>query len=142
MDECDGSDPVRVVLDLYAALRDRRIEDMLALVDPEVVCLPLVRPGQSVYYGHAAMAKLVEYMHTVHGEYRVQIGAVTEERARAGRTKVTVEASIYPEPGPGRPVVMRVTSVYTVEHGRITWIESKPRPVHSREAATGPGGHA
>ena len=43
-----GKGPVQVVLALYAAIRDRHIEDMLAVSDPEVVCFPLVRPGDLV----------------------------------------------------------------------------------------------
>ena len=124
-----ATDPVRTVMNLYEAIRDRRISDMLALVDPKIACFPLVRPEYSVYCGHDAMVKLVDYMHEVHGEYRLEIGRVTVRdgpRASGPKVKVTVEAAILPEPGPGRPRAVPVTSEYTVENGLITWIVSKP----------------
>ena len=36
---------VQKVLDFIAAVRDERIEDLLALVDPEIIVVPIVRPG-------------------------------------------------------------------------------------------------
>jgi hypothetical protein len=32
---------VQIVLDFIAAVRDQRIKDVLALVDPEIICVPL-----------------------------------------------------------------------------------------------------
>jgi hypothetical protein len=40
-----GTASVRAVLALYDAIRDSRIADAQALVDPDVVCQPEVRPG-------------------------------------------------------------------------------------------------
>jgi hypothetical protein len=123
----DGEDSksVRVVLAMYAALRDNRVSDMLALLDPEIVCYPLVRPGQSAYYGHEAMAKLAGYMHDQHGNYTVEIARITEQAAPKGNVKVTAEVTIVPEHGLGKDPVP-VTSVYTVHDGLINWIVSKP----------------
>jgi hypothetical protein len=47
-----GETAVQVVVDFFTAVRDQRIKDLLALVDPEIVCKPLVRPGRSLYEGH------------------------------------------------------------------------------------------
>ena len=83
---------MRTVLRLYEAIRDRKITDLLALVDPKVACFPVVRPGYSVYCGHDAMVKLIDYMHEVHGEYRLEIGKVTVREgpgAASPRVKVT-----------------------------------------------------
>ena len=121
----EHSKSVRAVLAMYAALRDNRINDMLALLDPEIVCYPLVRPGQSAYYGHAAMAKLAGYMHDQHGDYDVEIAKITEQDVPKGSVKVTVEATIVPEHGLGKDPVP-VTSVYTVCDGLISWVVSKP----------------
>jgi hypothetical protein len=118
-------DPVHLVLDLYAAIRDRRISDMLALLDPEVVCYPLVRPGQAAYYGYDAMVKLIDYMHDLHGDYRVEFDKITEQDVPRGDVKVTVRARIVPEARLGKPPVP-VTSVYTIHNGQVTWIQSKP----------------
>src|SRR5438046_9795070 len=97
-----GKGPVEVVLELYAAIRGGRVGDVLALVDPQVVCRPLVRPGLSVYYGHDGMAQLVSAMHAAHGDYQVEIGEVTEQGGPEGAT-VTVQATIVHEPGRGQP---------------------------------------
>jgi hypothetical protein len=121
----EHSKSVRVVLAIYAALRDNRVDDMRAILDPEVVCYPLVRPGQPAYYGYEAMAKLAGYLHDQHGNYTVEIATITEQNAPKGNVKVTVEATIVPERGLGLAPVP-VTSVYTVHDGVITWIVSKP----------------
>ena len=42
------SEPVQVVLEFYEALRASRINDMLGLVNSDVTCRPLVRPGLSL----------------------------------------------------------------------------------------------
>ena len=73
---------------------------MLALVDPDVACQPLVRPGLAVYYGHDGMIGLVHDMHAVHGSYQVEIAEITEEDG----PQVTARAVIVPEPGHGAAV--------------------------------------
>ena len=122
-----GKDPVQLVLALYAAIRDCHIEDMLAVLDPEVVCFPLVRPGQAVYHGHNGMIKLVDYMHDLHGDYQFEVDDITERDLPKGKVKVTAQARILPEPGRGLASEVPVTTVYTVQDGLITWIDSNPR---------------
>jgi hypothetical protein len=113
------SQPVQVVLGFYEALRDSRINDMLGLVDPYVVCQPLVRPGLSLYSGYDGMIRLDSDLHALHGRYRIDIDEVTEQ----GDSRVTVRATIHPEPGRGQPP-LPVTSIYIVRDGLITSIES------------------
>ena len=93
----------------------------------EVVCFPLVRPGQAVYHGHNGMIKLVDYMHDLHGDYQIEMDDITERDLPKGKVKVTAQVRILPEPGPGRVPEVAVTSVYTVQDGLITWIDSNPR---------------
>jgi SnoaL-like protein len=116
----------RVTLGLYAALRDGRVADVLALLDPKVVCMPLVRPGLSVYYGHAAMIALVGDLHNRHGDYQVKVDQITQEDGPRGTVKVTAQARLLPEPGDGRPSEVPVTNECTVRDGLVTWIQSKP----------------
>jgi hypothetical protein len=59
-------------MELDAALREGRVEDLLALVHPQICCQPLVRPGRTTYYGHEGMARLVADMRAVHGYYQIQ----------------------------------------------------------------------
>jgi hypothetical protein len=112
-------EPVQVVLEFYEALRESRINDMLGLVDPEVTCQPLVRPGLSLYSGYDGMIRLDSDIHALHGRYQMEIGEVTEQ---AG-SQVTVQATIVPEPGRGQ-LPLPVTSIYVVRDGVITSIES------------------
>jgi limonene-1,2-epoxide hydrolase len=115
--EAQGRTPAQVVLEFYAAIRDRRIDDILALVDPQVVCHPLVRPGLSVYRGYDGMIRLSEDMHAAHGEYDFTADRITEDGAT-----VTVHARIVP--GTGQDV-LPVTTEYTLQDGLILTIESE-----------------
>jgi SnoaL-like domain len=112
--------PVRVVLDLYEAMRERRIDDMLALVHPDVTCQPVVRPGLTTYAGHDGITRLALDMHATYGHYQVTITSITEQPG----PQVTVQAWIVPEPG--REQQLPVRSVYTLRDSLITTIESFP----------------
>jgi hypothetical protein len=113
------SQPVQVVLAFYQALRESRINDILGLVDPYVVCQPVVRPGLSLYSGYDGMIRLDSDLHGLHGRYQIEIGEVTEQEG----SQVTVQATIFPEPGREQPP-LPVTSIYIVRDGLITSIES------------------
>jgi SnoaL-like protein len=112
--------PAQIVRDLYEAIRDNRIKDMLALVHPDVTCRPLVRPGLTVYHGHDGIVRLASDMHATHGHYQIKITRITEQPG----PQLTVQAWIIPEPGRGTQ--LPVTSVYTLRDGLITTIESFP----------------
>lgn len=112
--------PVQVILEVYAAIRDGNIGDLLALTDPTVDCRPVVRPGLSTYQGHDGMNQLVTDMHAAHGDYHVDIGSIKEQ---AGPV-VTVHATITPGPGRARRPQF-VTTVFTLRNDRITTIESQ-----------------
>ena len=113
------SEPVRVVLEFYEALRESRINDMLGLVDADIACRPLVRPGLGLYNGYDGMIRLDSDIHGLHGRYQLEINKVTEQEG----SRVTVQATILPEPGRGQPP-LAVTSTYIVHDGLITSIES------------------
>jgi hypothetical protein len=109
---------VTAVLDLYAAIRDGRVADVLAVTTPDICCRPLTRPGLTYYEGHQGMAELVADIHAAHGSYQVEIIAVTE---RPG-PKVTVQARLHPPAGHGDPLA--VTTDYQFRDGLIATIES------------------
>jgi hypothetical protein len=117
-----GRVSAQVVTELYETLRDSRIEDMLALVDPQVICLPLVGSGRGVYEGHNGMVRLDHDMHTAHGNYTVNVDKIT---VRNGGSTVMVQAVIMSDLGRGQPP-LPVRSVYTLHGGLITFIESLP----------------
>jgi hypothetical protein len=118
-------DPVQVVLDFFAAVRDQRIKDVLALVDPGITCMPLMRPGRAVYEGHEGMVCFVSDMHAAFGSYQVEMGKITER----GGSGVTAQIRILPESGDRlRPPLSAVIS-FTLCDGLITLAEgneSKP----------------
>lgn len=115
----NGRSSLEMILELYEALRDGRIEDVLAVTDPQVTCQPLVRPGLTFYHGHQGMTSLARDLHTVHGNYQVAIDRITEDGS-----KITVQARIMHKPGGPQP--LRVTSEYTLRDGLIYSIESRP----------------
>jgi hypothetical protein len=112
----------QVVVDFFAAVRDQRITDMLALVDPEIICLPLVRPGRSVYEGYDGMIRFVSDMHSVFGRYQFEMDKITEQDG----TTVTVQARLLPEPGRRPQAPLALIGVFTLHDGRITFVESEP----------------
>jgi hypothetical protein len=103
--------PVQVVMELYEAMRDARIEDMLELVDPEVTCAPVHRPAVAEYRGHEGMTRLTADMHAAHGQYKVEIA----EAGQDDESQVTVQAWIVPQPGRGPQFPVR--SVYRLHNG-------------------------
>jgi hypothetical protein len=107
-------------VELYAAVRDNRIDDVLALVDPQIVCQPVVRPGLTVYHGHDGMVRLVHDMHAAHGRYQVRTDSITEQ----AEAKVTVQARIFANAGSDQAPIP-VTSVFTLQDGLIITIESE-----------------
>jgi SnoaL-like protein len=104
------------------AVRDQRIKDVLALVDPEITCIPLVRPGLSVYEGHDGMARFVSDMHLAFGRYQFEIGEITER----GEAELAVQARIVPEserkPMPPTSVVI----AFTLRNSLIIFMEGDP----------------
>ena len=118
------TDSVQKVLDFIAAVRDERIEDMLALVDPEIICVPLVRPGLSVYEGHDGMARFVSDMHAAFGRYQIEIDKISE---RDG-ARLAVQARILPESGHRPMTPTSILIVFTLCDGLITSMEGDPAP--------------
>jgi hypothetical protein len=117
----NGRTPAEMVMEFCAALRDRRISDLVGLVDTDVDCRPMVRPGLSVYFGYQGMIQLAEDMHAIHGEYDFRADMITEQDGPA----MTVGATILPEPGRGLQP-LSITSTYTFRNGKIISIESHP----------------
>jgi hypothetical protein len=115
-------DSVRMALNFMAAVRDQRIKDMLALVDPEIICEPLARPGRTMYKGHDGMVLFVSDMHTVFGRYQFEIDEITE---RDG-AKVAVQARILPESGYRPMPPMPIVILFTLRDDLITLVEGKP----------------
>jgi hypothetical protein len=118
-----GKNPADFVLEFYAAVRDARVSDVLRLVDPDVVCRPLVLPGPSLYCGRDSMVSLVENMHAAYGDYMVEADVVVE----AIGPVVSVQARLVPEPARAL-APLSITTVFRFRYGLIASIESEPGP--------------
>jgi ketosteroid isomerase-like protein len=115
--------PSEVVSQLIAAVSDGRIEDLLALVDPGVRCIPATRPGRTVYEGHAGMARLVADLSAAYGPHRIEVEEITVESG----TQVTARTRVLQESDHGDLLLRRITSVYTLRAGLVTSIEGDAR---------------
>ena len=113
---------VQKVLDFIAAVRDERIEDLLALVDPEIIVEPIVRPGLSMYEGHDGVVRFVSDMHTAFGRYQFEIDEITEWDGE----KLAVQARILPESGRNPTTPRSIVIVFTLRDGLITFAEGEP----------------
>jgi hypothetical protein len=94
----------------------------LALVDPNVKCFPMVRPGLSMYSRHGGVINLI-------AEHARRVWGLSnrDQQHRRRRREVTIQARILHEPGYG-PLSLSVTTVFTFQNGLITIIESEPSP--------------
>src|SRR5690348_16493511 len=86
---------LEAVVELYSAIRDRRIEDMLGLVDPDVTCNPLARPGISTYHGPGGMIQFASDLHAAHGDFELDMGEIAE----VDDSKITVTFTIFSASG-------------------------------------------
>jgi SnoaL-like protein len=111
----------QVVFELIVAIGDKRIQDVLARVHPDVVCQPVARPGLSQYVGHDGMVEFVSNLDAAFGQYRLDI----EEMTSDGGTQVTVRTRVIAKAGNGARELPPITSVYTLEDGLVKAIESE-----------------
>ena len=111
---------IPVVIALHEAMRDERIEDMLALVAPEIAYQALDQSEPDLYRGHTGMIRLVADLHATLGDYQVTIVDLTEEPG----PQVTLQAWVIPGPGRGLQFPMRLR--YTLSGGQVTSIQSIP----------------
>src|SRR6266702_3521938 len=97
-DDDRGRSPAQVVSELMAAICDGRIEDMLALVHPQVIWQPVARPGLTMYEGHAGMIRLVADLGAAYGRYRLEVEEIT---ADTGRQAVADHERVHASRGAG-----------------------------------------
>ena len=125
----------RVVCTLLPAIADGRIADVLALVDPHVVCITATRPALTRYEGHAGMIRMVTDLRAVYGRYRVNVDpdvgndAAAEggpRDARAG-TRVVVRMAAVRQTDGGEVALPPALVVATVRWGLVTSLETIPQ---------------
>lgn len=117
------TEPVRQAVALVTAIRDSRVADLLAVVRPDVICEPLLRPGQTLYVGHEDMVRFTADLHAVFGRYQIEIDTITEHPG----PQVILHATIVPEPA-RRLGLLPLTITFTFRDGLIMTIDGEPRP--------------
>jgi hypothetical protein len=116
-----GNAPVQVVREFCEAVSHGRIEDVLGLVDPTVICFPMVQPGRMAYSGKEGMIRLIADLHSAYGRFEYQIHEITEHDGPS----VTARITFLPEAGRWQSPVSG-TNVYTFRDGLIASIERQP----------------
>ena len=114
--------PRQTVGAFYTAVRAGRLEEAVALTDPDVEIRPLLRPGRSVYLGHGGVGQLVHDLNKAYEGVEMEIGQIVVGN---GPT-VTMHVVLRPvnSPEPPRPAAV----VHTFRNGLILAIESRTEP--------------
>ena len=128
--EGEGS-PAGVLGALLPAIAEGRVADVLALVDPQVVCITGTRPARSMYEGHAGMVQLIADLRAVYGRYRVEVdpdageGGPGDAGAEA-ETRVVVRMRGVRETEGGDEALPSALVVATVRGGLVAYLETMP----------------
>jgi hypothetical protein len=121
-----GVEPARVARALLAAVAEGRVAEVLAMVDPRVVWVPVTRPARSVYHGHAGTAQMVADLRAVHGRYRVQVeGSAAGAGGQGGEGGVTLRVRVVRQTGGGDVLGPPVLAGFTFRGGLVTRVESE-----------------
>jgi hypothetical protein len=127
VEQSEGGPAARVAHAVLAAIVEGRVDDVLALTDPKVTCLPVTRPALSMYEGHVAMAGLVGDLRAAWGRYHVKVedvGAVEGVPAcEGGGERVTLRLLVVGSDR-GDMAVRPVLTEFTVCGGLVTRIDS------------------
>jgi hypothetical protein len=112
---------IKVVADLLAAIQDGRTDDMLALVDPQVIWKSSVRPGLSLYTGHAGLIEYCNDLRAALGSFRFEIQEITVVdqlvTVRIHMIRRTEQGEQPPDPADG---------IFTVINGLVVTMDSQP----------------
>jgi hypothetical protein len=119
---------------LLAAIAEGRTADVLALADPQVVCITGTRPALTRYDGQAGMVRLVDDLRAVYGRYRVEATPVATSGgpdeggpgAAAAGTRVVVRMSGVRETDGGEVALPSALLEATVRGGLVTFMETTP----------------
>ncbi len=125
----EGPSPAQVVSELIAAICDGRIEDVLALVDPQVVWRAVTRPGLSHYQGHPGMVRMVADLRAAYGPFRAEVEDIASDAdtvmpARC-EVHVTVRVRAVRQTDLGEMPGPPIRALYTLRAGRVVLMESE-----------------
>jgi SnoaL-like domain len=118
--------PVEVASAMLTAIAGGRAEDAAALVDPQVVWVPSIRPGRTRYEGRAGVAQFVADLHAAYGRFRIVVHDITagDDAVNPGQTEVTARIGGFRQIGGGELTLPALTILFTVRDGLVTFMES------------------
>jgi len=103
------------------ALREGRLDEMLALIHPDVVCYPLNRPGLTMYEGHAGTLRMQEDARRVVGDFQMDYDEIIELADGRVFTSGRLVRSVDGTDGGGAPI----NAMYGLRDGLIISLESQ-----------------
>lgn len=121
-----GRAAAQVVGELMAAIAEGRVSDVLGLVDPQVVLMPVARPARRLYAGHEGAALLVEDLHMLYGRYRLDIKEIVAGAGgHPGEAVVTARVRVVQQTGGGEVWGPPVLAEFTVRGGLVALLRSR-----------------
>src|SRR5258708_1734352 len=102
-----------------AAAAEGRVEEVLALTDPEVVWRPIFRPGRALYSGHAELGCFLSDRRSAWGRVWFEVEDIAEQ---AG-PQVTARLRVVTKIG-GSEQAWSVISVFTFRDGLVASVDS------------------
>jgi hypothetical protein len=105
---------------MWDAEREGRIADLLALMDPHVVCTPTTRPGRSIYIGQTGVVAMLDTMDRMLGRRRIVIDEILSQ---ADATVLTRGRALSQDSPESRGVAFEM--VCEVRDGLIIVIHSR-----------------
>lgn len=113
---------VEIVRALWLAHRESRMDDLLAMLRPDVQWYPLSRPGSAMYEGHDGVRRMLENATSANGIYWVELDDVTESAADTIRAAARV---VRPNPD-GPPTELDIRLVIAMRAGLVIRVETYP----------------
>ena len=118
--------PVDVASAMLTAIADGRAVDAAALADPQVVWVPSIRPGRTLYEGREGIAQFVADLHAAYGRFRIVVHDITpgDDAVNPGETEVTALIGGFRQLGGGELSLPSLTILFTVRDSLVTFMES------------------
>jgi ketosteroid isomerase-like protein len=116
-------DPVSVVRGMLEAQRDRRFDDVVANMDPEVEWRPITRPGRALYRGHDGIRE----MHENDDQFLGARYMTVEDVTLSDDGTVTGHGQLVQPGDDGEPSAVHYEAQCTLEDGLIVSVETRVR---------------
>lgn len=113
---------IEIVRALWLAHREARIDDLLAMLRPDVQWYPLSRPAAAMYEGHDGIRRMLDHATTTHGLYWVELDDVTESAPDVIRAAARV---VRPSTA-GPPTELDIRLVIAMRAGFVIRVETYP----------------